>query len=304
MRTRIPFFLALVFLLVAERGLAQGTAFTYQGQLQNNGNPASGSYDITFTLFNVNSGGAPVTTPLTNVATPVVNGLFTASVDFGPGIFNGSNLWLEIAVSTNAANAFSTLAPRQQVTPAPYAITAANLSGTISNAQLSSSSVTVTAGSGLSGGGSVPLGGSTTLNNSGVLSVTAAGPLSSSGGQNPQISLTGNIPPDRLPPGLLTNNQGNVTLSGIFTGSFVGNASSATNFSGLLAGDVTGPQSATVVSADIPRLDGNNVFTGSNTFSGISATGSINALSGLVIENRTNDPPAPAVGQIWLRTDL
>ncbi len=30
---------------------AQGTAFTYQGQLQNNGSPASGTYNLTFTLF-------------------------------------------------------------------------------------------------------------------------------------------------------------------------------------------------------------------------------------------------------------
>ena len=34
---------------------AQGTAFTYQGQLQNNGSPASGSYAMTFTLFNTNT---------------------------------------------------------------------------------------------------------------------------------------------------------------------------------------------------------------------------------------------------------
>ena len=26
--------------------------------------------------------------------------------------------------------------------------------------------------------------------------------------------------------------------------------------------------------------------------------------TGLCVENRTSDPPSPAVGQIWLRTDL
>jgi hypothetical protein len=36
----------------------------------------------------------------------------------------------------------------------------------------------------------------------------------------------------------------------------------------------------------------------------IQASGIINAVGGLVIENRTSDPPSPAVGQIWLRTDL
>ena len=30
---------------------AQGTAFTYQGQLQDNGSPASGNYDLQFMLF-------------------------------------------------------------------------------------------------------------------------------------------------------------------------------------------------------------------------------------------------------------
>ncbi len=45
----------------------------------------------------------------------------------------GDSNWLEIAVSTNGANNFTTLAPRQQLTPAPYAITAENLSGVVGN---------------------------------------------------------------------------------------------------------------------------------------------------------------------------
>jgi hypothetical protein len=36
----------------------------------------------------------------------------------------------------------------------------------------------------------------------------------------------------------------------------------------------------------------------------VRASGVISAVGGLVIENRTSDPPSPAVGQIWLRTDL
>jgi len=46
------------------------------------------------------------------------------------------------------------------------------LSGTISNAQLANSSVTVTAGTGLGGGGAVSLGSSVTLTNAGVTSLT------------------------------------------------------------------------------------------------------------------------------------
>ena len=48
-----------------------------------------------------------------------------------------------------------------------------NTSGATTNAGLQNSSVTVTAGTGMSGGGAVSLGSSVTLNNAGVTSVTA-----------------------------------------------------------------------------------------------------------------------------------
>ena len=118
--------------------LAQGTAFTYQGQLQNNGNPANGTYNLTFTLFATNSGGSVIAGPVTNSTVAVVNGLFTVMIDFGASVWNGQTNWLEIGVETNNAASFATLAPRQQVTPVPYAITAENLNGTIPASQLTS----------------------------------------------------------------------------------------------------------------------------------------------------------------------
>ena len=110
---------------------AQGTAFTYQGRLDSGGAAANGSYDMAFTLFATNVTGTALVGPVTNTAIGVTNGLFTTIVAFGPGIFTGGSNWLEIAVSTNAANAFSTLAPRHQLTPVPYAITAENVSGAV-----------------------------------------------------------------------------------------------------------------------------------------------------------------------------
>ena len=107
---------------------AQDTPFTYQGRLNDNGAPANGRYDITFTLFAANTNGVAIAGPVTNSAVGVTNGLFTAAVDFGSVLTGGSN-WLEIAVSTNGAKAFSTLSPRQQLTPVPYAITAENVIG-------------------------------------------------------------------------------------------------------------------------------------------------------------------------------
>ncbi len=51
-------FFALAFFAGVHQAAAQGTAFTYQGQLQDTGGPASGTYNLTFTLYNANSGGS------------------------------------------------------------------------------------------------------------------------------------------------------------------------------------------------------------------------------------------------------
>ena len=121
---------------------AQGMAFTYQGRLNSGGSPASGAYNLTFTLFNTNTGGVAIAGPVTNNAVVVTNGLFTTMVDFGPGVFTGGSNWLQIGVATNGASAFIALVPRQQLTPTPYAIyaesaNAAALSGTLPVSQVS-----------------------------------------------------------------------------------------------------------------------------------------------------------------------
>ncbi len=118
---------------------AQGTAFTYQGRLNSGGSLASGSYDLQFTLYAINAGGAAIAGPVTNTATAVSNGLFTTTIDFGLNVFTGGSNWLEIAVQTNGGSGFTTLSPRQQLTPVPYAIfanMASNISGTVSAAQI------------------------------------------------------------------------------------------------------------------------------------------------------------------------
>jgi hypothetical protein len=149
---------------------AQGTAFTYQGRLNSSGAPADGNYDLRFLLFNVASNGAAIAGPRTNSAVAVSNGLFTAVVDFGSGVFTGSREWLEIGVRTNgASNGFVTLAPRQELTPAPYAIfanTASNVSGTVAAAQLPGNVI-------YNGAGGVNLTGSFFGNGAGLSNLTA-----------------------------------------------------------------------------------------------------------------------------------
>ncbi len=106
--------------------LAQSTAFTYQGRLNDGASPATGTYDFRFAIYDVLSGGGAIAAPVTNSATVVSNGLFAVALDFG-NQFPGANRWLEIGVRTNGAASFFTLSPRQALTPAPYAITAGNL---------------------------------------------------------------------------------------------------------------------------------------------------------------------------------
>src|SRR5262245_4304067 len=112
--------LASLFLAI-QTTHAQGTKFTYQGKLTDGGSPANGTYDLTFQLWNALGGGAQTGSTLTNSSVVISNGLFTAALDFG-AVFNGTSYWLQLAVRTNGAGSFTDASPRQELTPAPYAI--------------------------------------------------------------------------------------------------------------------------------------------------------------------------------------
>lgn len=116
---------------------AQGTAFTYQGRLDNGGEPYTGPAEMQFSLWDAASGGSPLGSTLTLTPIGVTNGLFTVTLDFGAGVFSGPPRWLEIAVRTNLLG-FTTLSPRQPVTATPYAIHAAD-AGTAATATSASS---------------------------------------------------------------------------------------------------------------------------------------------------------------------
>src|SRR5215469_10155959 len=133
-----PILLFLAFNLVSFMAFGQGTTFSYQGQLQNNGGLGNGTYNLQFSLYTTNIGGTAVAGPVTNSAVVVTNGLFTVIIDFGSSVWNGQTNWLQIGVETNNANFFTYLAPRQQVTPTPCAINAEGLSGTLPASQLAS----------------------------------------------------------------------------------------------------------------------------------------------------------------------
>jgi hypothetical protein len=146
MKTNLTLKLITLWLLpcaLCFSGFSQGTAFTYQGRLNDVTNPANGSYDLTFALFNAVSGPGQVGATVTNSATAISNGLFTVTLDFGTGVFTGTSLWLEIAVRTNgSANGFIRLAPRQPLTASPYAITAANVTGGVNGSTITDGTIT------------------------------------------------------------------------------------------------------------------------------------------------------------------
>ena len=101
---------------------AVGTGFTYQGELRNVNGPVTGTCDFQFGLWDAQTSGAPVgSTQMVN-GVSVSNGRFAVQLDFG-SVFAGDARFLQIAVRCPAGSgSYTTLAPRQQLTAAPYAL--------------------------------------------------------------------------------------------------------------------------------------------------------------------------------------
>ena len=116
--------LIFIFSLTA---LSQSSAFTYQGRFNDTAaaQPTNGQYDFRFDL--VDFANAPVGATQILNGVQVTGGVFTVQLDFGSDPFMpGSNRYLVIAVKRPADAAYVTLAPRQQLTSAPFAIQTLN----------------------------------------------------------------------------------------------------------------------------------------------------------------------------------
>ena len=89
-----------------------GTAWTYQGRLLEESQPADGLYDFQFKLFDdpctgVQQGGTIHINDL-----DVIDGYFTVELDFGSDVFNGDSRWLETTVMYADGSDPCTLRPR------------------------------------------------------------------------------------------------------------------------------------------------------------------------------------------------
>ncbi len=91
------------------------STFTYQGELQENGNLANGIYAFYVRPWDSEYGGTAV--HIGNIVFPeVVDGKFSIDLDFGAEVFDGSDRWLELFVNGES------LWPRQLISRAPYAV--------------------------------------------------------------------------------------------------------------------------------------------------------------------------------------
>lgn len=127
------YYLVLVLIAFSIVPLARGAvseAFTYQGSLEQSGEPAQGSFDFIFMLYDMEIGGSSVgNSPIHFPAVNVQDGLFSVKLDFGDGAFEGEQRWLEIHVRVAGGSTYTTLSPRQQIAVTPYAVRALGLVG-------------------------------------------------------------------------------------------------------------------------------------------------------------------------------
>jgi hypothetical protein len=127
----------------------------------------------------------------------------------------------------------------------------------VTNSMLQNSSVTVNTGSGLSGGGTLALGGTLSLSNTGVLSVSASAPLTSTGGANPSINL-GIVP--------IANGGTGITTAPVSAGQYLRSSGAGTWAVGSIqAGDVPSLSAAYVDLISNQSIAGNKTFTQTTT---------------------------------------
>jgi hypothetical protein len=110
---------AILGLLLSTQALALDSRFSYQGSLQDGGQPANGSYDLHFELQS--QAGIPVADSLQIENVSVVAGVFTVQLDFGSAISSG-DYQLQIGVRPGSSTGTHTmLLPPSKINPMPQA---------------------------------------------------------------------------------------------------------------------------------------------------------------------------------------
>jgi hypothetical protein len=100
------------------------TAFTYQGELEFQGQPANGEFDFSFEIYDEESDGTSFSSPFVLEDVLVTNGIFTVELDFGDSVFLPDiQRWLSITVREGSSLGDGiVLVPRQKITGSPFVI--------------------------------------------------------------------------------------------------------------------------------------------------------------------------------------
>ncbi len=107
--------LMILLLAIGLTVAAQAGPLTYQGQLQDSSGLVDDQVDIVFELYDQDEGGSAMDTDVHNDVM-VSDGLFQVELDFGSGVFDGGERWLQVIVDGQE------LDPRQPITAAPLAV--------------------------------------------------------------------------------------------------------------------------------------------------------------------------------------
>lgn len=292
-----PALMALAGAASSVRAQTISNAFVYQGELRTSESAFDGAADIRFALWTASSDGVQVGVTQEALGVDVVEGRFSVMLnpgsEFGAAAFNGQRRWIELSVrAAGSGEAYEVLAPRQEVTVAPYAAFAANagtlggltpaqlrdagsLTGTLPDAALSSNIPLRTANQTFSGAntfsGTNTFTGPNAFSNAGN---TYAGSGAALTALNASNLASGTVPDARLSNSVAIRGA-NQTFSGsnTFNGAnlfnntnntFLGNG---TGLTGLSASNISmGTLADARLSANVPRLNGWQTFTGINTF--------------------------------------
>jgi hypothetical protein len=269
-------FLIVASMIISTYAIAApfGSGFTYQGQLLLGGSPANGTYDLQFTLWDAVSNGDEIGTMQTVSNVTVSDGVFTVTPDFGLGVFDGDARWLQVGARTGT-NTFVVLTPNQPVTATPYACYATTATTAIS---------ATTAASATTAGTANAFSGSLAGDVTGTQGATAVGFV---GGQSAANVASGASAANAATSADAANTIvkrdpfGNFSAGTITATSFVGSGAALTS---LNATNITGTLADAQLSTNVAQLDGANLFTGPNTFAGVTTlTNTNNVFNGTFV---------------------
>lgn len=244
------------------------TAFTYQGHLTESGAPADGTFDMRFKLFEDASSQAQVAVTLCLDNVQVTAGLFTVELDFGR-TFVGEQRWLQIEVRRDtgltcaSAAGLTVLSPRQELTPAPWCIFAADsatLGGQTQSFYRNAANLQGTLNPGvLTGTYTAPL----TLNNPSNIFAGNGSQLTALAASN----LSGTVTPAHLPSNVVYS-----TTANIFANTNTFNDVTTFNGTALFNGALTTPVRTRTISLPAHAFHIGDT-TESATWTSVSASG-------------------------------